>query len=77
MSLSFDPESPWGSRLIRFAAWLVRLILVTLGRTYRVEIVRGAEHLDALLETRRAVLLSFWHNRTFLASNFFYHRLLR
>ena len=65
-----------GARLIRLGAWLIRLLLATLGRTYRVQLVRGGEHLDAVIAEKRPVLISFWHNRAYLAAGFLYHRVL-
>lgn len=77
MGLSIDPESRWGARLVRMGAWLLRAILATLGRTYRVREVAGGEYVEALLEERQPVLLSFWHNRSFMAAIYFYYHLLR
>lgn len=77
MSLSFDPHSPVGRRIIRFAAWLIRVLLTTLGRTYRVRVIEGQEHVDRILAEAKPVLLSFWHNRVFLGAGYLYHSWIR
>ena len=59
-----------GPRLIGLGAFLLRLIVRGLGRTLRVRVLRGQEHLDALHEAPRPILISYWHNRTFLAADF-------
>ena len=76
MSLRIDPHSPVGSRLIRFAAWLIRVILTTLGRTYRVRIIEGGQHLEDWTERQAPTILSFWHNRAYIGAHYVYHHLL-
>ncbi len=65
-----------GSRLIRLGAWLIRVVLSTLGRTYRVRVVEGEQYLSRWTETQTPSILSFWHNRVFIGTHYVYHHLL-
>lgn len=66
-----------GSFLVSGAAWLLRWIFAALGRTCRIDLVAGREHVEALVGEPRPVLLSFWHNRAFLSSYFLFEDLHR
>lgn len=46
------------------AAFLVRILLSTLLRTCRVVEISGEAHLNALAESGRASVFTFWHNRS-------------
>jgi len=59
------------------AARLSRWIMLTVGRTWKTEIITGAEHLDHIVGGREPVILSLWHNRAFATSFFVYTRLLK
>ena len=59
-----------GSALIHLGALILRTFLRVLGHTLRFDVVGGAEHLDAVRAAGRPVILSFWHNRCFLAAHF-------
>ena len=63
--MDLDKDSWHGSLLIGTAARLSRWVLLGFGRSWKLEVVAGREHLDALLAEPRPVLLSFWHNRVF------------
>ena len=52
---------PW---FITPAALLVRVLLSTLLRTCRVVEISGELHLNALAESGRAAVFTFWHNRS-------------
>ncbi len=67
----------FGSFLVSIGARILRWLFQALGRTCRVDVVRGREHLDELLREPRPVLLSFWHNRTFLGAHFIFDHLHR
>ena len=75
--MGLDKDSRHGSLLIGIAARLSRWVLLGLGRTWKLEVVAGREHLEALLAEPRPVLLSFWHNRTFAIGYFLYEHLHR
>ncbi len=75
LSVGLNKDSRIGSLLIGVGARLARWLMLAIGRTWKVEVVAGAEHVDALLAEDRPVLLSFWHNRLFALSYFLYHRL--
>ncbi len=75
--MGLDKDSRHGSLLIGFAARLVRWVLLALGRTWKLEVVAGREHLDALLADPRPVILSYWHNRAFSSATFLLDRLHR
>ncbi|MCP3958702.1 MAG: lysophospholipid acyltransferase family protein [bacterium] len=70
--MGINKDSRHGSVLIGIAARLARWVMLALGRTWKIEIVEGREHLDALLAEPRPVILSFWHNRAFTSSFFFF-----
>ena len=74
--MGLDKDSRHGSFLIGIAARLSRWVMLAFGRTWKIEVVAGAEHLDAWLAEPRPVLLSFWHNRSFAFSYFALDRLL-
>ncbi len=75
--MGLDKDSWYGSLLIGLSARLSRWILLAVGRSWKLEIVAGREHLDALYAEPRPVLLSFWHNRVFAIGYFLYERLHR
>ncbi len=47
--MGLDKDSRRGSLLIGVAAWLARWLVLGVGRTWKIEIIAGSEHLDALL----------------------------
>jgi len=59
-----------GSFLVGVAAWILRWLLRLLVASCRLRVVAGREHLETLLGNPRPVILSFWHNRSFLAAPF-------
>ncbi|MEM7349759.1 MAG: lysophospholipid acyltransferase family protein [Acidobacteriota bacterium] len=75
--MGLDKDTWYGSLLIGIAARLSRWIMLMAGRTWKTEIVSGREHLEALVEASRPVILSLWHNRSIAASFFFYTRLVQ
>lgn len=70
-------HTPLGSFLVSIGAGVLRWLFQALGRTCRIDVVRGGEHLEELLREPRPVLVSFWHNRSFLASDFLFNGLHR
>ena len=70
--MGLDKDSRHGSILIGIAARLTRWVMLALGRSWKIEIAGGREHLDRLLGNPRPVILSFWHNRAFAGSFFFF-----
>ncbi len=75
--MGLDKNSRRGSLLISVAARLARWILLALGRTWKIRVIAGSEHIEALLADPHAVILSFWHNRAFVAAYYLYDRLHR
>ena len=75
--MGLDKNSRRGSLLIGIAARLSRWILLALGRTWKIRVIAGREHLEALLADPHAVLLSYWHNRAFISAYFLLDRLHR
>lgn len=71
-----DPKTRRGRFVIALGARLLRWILLVLTRTCRVEVVAGDEHVEELLRSRRPAILSFWHNRVFLAAPYVFRQLL-
>lgn len=62
MARSRDTERyPW---FVGPAAFLVRLLLAGIFGTCRTVGVAGEEHLQALVESDRAAVFTFWHNRS-------------
>ncbi len=74
--MGIDKDSRHGSFLISVGARLARWVILAFGRTWRIRIVAGEEHLDALLAEPQPVLISFWHNRLVAFSYFFLDRLV-
>jgi hypothetical protein len=66
-----------GTVLISLGAVILRTFLRVLGRTLRFDVVSGAEHLEAVRAAGRPVIVSFWHNRCFLAAHFVIRELHR
>jgi lysophospholipid acyltransferase (LPLAT)-like uncharacterized protein len=52
------------------AAILIGLVIWCLGRTCRLRLILGEEHLSALLDSRQPVVICFWHNRSVMATLF-------
>ncbi len=75
--MGLDKDSRHGSLLIGLAARLSRWVLLGLGGSWKLEVVAGREHLEALYAEPRPVLLSFWHNRVFALGYFLYQHLHR
>ena len=75
--MKIDPSSRGGSLLLTIAGHMVRWLLVAIGTTLRLEIVEGRERLAELESAGQPVILSFWHDRTFLAAHFMLRHLLR
>ncbi len=73
--MGLNKDSRHGSFLISVAARLARWVMLAFGRTWRIEVVAGSEHVDALLAEKRPVLLCLWHNRIFAFSYFSLQRL--
>ena len=73
--MGLNKDSRHGSFLIGIAARLSRWVMLALGRSWKIDVVAGREHLDELLADPHAVLLSFWHNRAFAMAYFLYDRL--
>ena len=63
--------------LLTVGSWILRAILWLSIRTLRLEVVAGREHLQAFYADPRPVVLSFWHNRVFLAARFVLRDLFR
>lgn len=63
--------------MISLGAALLRAILAVTGATRRLEIAAGGEHLEAARRAGRPVVFCFWHNRSFLAADFFDKRIFR
>lgn len=59
------------------AATVIRLVIQTLGATFRVRVVAGREVLDEVLAEGRPVVFSFWHNRVLFCAYTLYRRFLR
>lgn len=71
------PDTRSGSFLIAIAAWVFHTVCRAVGRSCWIDVVSGQEHLDALLGEPLPVLISFWHNRIFLGSDFVFEHLHR
>lgn len=75
--MRLDPDSFFGSLALSLAARLAGLWIALLERTCRYQVIRGSEHLAALLAEPRPVIFSFWHNRLLLAAPYLFHRVHR
>ncbi len=63
--------------LLSVGSWILRAILWLSIRTLRLEVVAGREHLQSFYDNPRPVVMSFWHNRVFLAARFVLRDLFR
>lgn len=77
MAIKLDQNTRRGRALLWLASHLVRLLVGVLGRTWRIRIVCGRSVYDQLIAEPRPVLVSFWHNRVFMAASFLVRRLHR
>ncbi len=75
--MRIDPDSFFGSLTLSLVARLAGLWIGLLGRTCRFRIIRGAEHLQALLDDPQPVILSYWHNRLLLAGPYLFQQVHR
>ncbi len=75
--MGLNHQSRVGSFLVGLGAWLLRGLVKLQGWTCKVDVVAGHQHLEALLAEPRPVILSFWHNRSFLAAPFLLEKLHR
>lgn len=69
---------PWRRELLHrvesFAFWS---LVVLVGRSCRVRVVAGEEHLERLRREEGASVIAFWHDRLFFASYFVSRQLIR
>lgn len=75
--MKVNPETRGGRFALSLAGLLLRCLLLTLGATWRWRVVAGSETLAQVLEAKKPVVLSFWHNRAFMSAHFLVRRLLR
>lgn len=74
MAIRPDLSTARGRLVLAFGARVLRWIVLLIGRSCRFEIVEGQPFLARALADRRPVILSFWHNRSFLlAHHLLYH----
>ncbi len=66
-----------GSWLVTLGAWMARVFLLLVGATYRLDVLAGGELIEEARRERKPYILSFWHNRSILASWFLYNQLIR
>ena len=62
---------------IAFVTTVLVWFMQTLGRTWRIEVVEGREHLDALCAGGSPAILTFWHDRVILGAYYTGMRLAR
>lgn len=67
----------WTDSLLWAAAVATWIVLRLFGRSYRVQLIAGAEVLERLRNRPRPVLLTFWHEHSFFFAYFLYHHLHR
>ena len=66
--LSPDPKTRLGSAQISLGATLVHWFVKALGRTWRIDVVEGAEHLAAFEAGVTPAILNLWHDRAVLGA---------
>lgn len=73
-----DAPSPVKAKRGQTAVWLLlRFIRWTLGLTLRERMPAGADVLRSMQTETRPMVLAYWHDRTFMASDFIQERLNR
>lgn len=75
--MRIDHKSRSGRLLLALGGRLLRLIFWALIGTCRYRIVAGREILEAARAAGQPLILSFWHNQTFLAADFLVRRIHR
>ncbi|MHC4953815.1 MAG: lysophospholipid acyltransferase family protein [Planctomycetota bacterium] len=63
-----DPESAFGSFLLRFLGTVARWVIRLVGATCRYRVVEGSDRLQRLLSQPGPVLLVIWHDRAVLTA---------
>lgn len=61
--MRLEPDTRLGSFATSVTVWLLDLVLRLLARTWRLDVVEGAEILDGVVGGGRPVVFCFWHNR--------------
>lgn len=61
--MRLDPDTRPGALATTATVWLLDHLLRALARTWRLEVVEGAEVLNEMIAARRPVIFCFWHNR--------------
>jgi len=74
--MRIDPGKPFGRLILAVAIRLAILFLWVLRRTCRVEVIEGAERVERLAASGEPVILTFWHNRAILGSNYLIQELV-
>ena len=56
-------ETRTGRALMTVAGWILRTSIGLLGRTWRIRVGEGAEHLERAVAAGTPVVITLWHNR--------------
>lgn len=73
--MRLDPTTRLGSLGIRLVVALIDLVVRVLSRTWRFQVVEGAEDLDGVVRRRAPVVFCFWHNRIVPAAGLLVRRI--
>ena len=73
--MKVNPDSRFGRLTLSLAGHLARWLLLGLSATLRARVVEGAERLEQVRAAGSPVILSFWHDRSFLSAAFLYRAL--
>lgn len=72
------PRLPWRRELLhRVESFLFWALIGLIGRSCRVRVVAGEEHLERLRREGGVSLIAFWHDRLFFTSHFVSRQLMR
>lgn len=73
--MRLDPDTRLGALATTATVWLVDHLLRALARTWRLDVVEGAEVLDETIAAGRPVVFCFWHNRIPLGAGLLLRRI--
>ncbi len=66
----------WTGRVVwSLAGWVIRRVISGFGRTWRITVVEGDAHVEALARRGEPVIVVVWHNRIFMSVPFLKNRL--
>ena len=70
-------EGFFGSKVLAFLAFCIRMAVRVVGGSCRMRVVSGGEHIEQILREKKPVIFVMWHNRAALGACYLYRTLHR